>query len=234
MEGGLMKKMLARFIPETYQKMLSNIKILCFGYGQWKSIKENTCIDNQNNTLPWYTYPAIEYLKQLDFSERSVFEFGSGNSSLFWAARVRQIISVEDNRDWYALIDQKKHDNQTIILRETKEKYVSSISEWNKKFDIIIVDGKYRFECAQAALPHLNGDGMIILDNSDWHPRTAALLRSNDLIEIDFNGFGCINGYTWTTSLFLTRNFDPKLLNKSHPCCSVGGIDEKGENETIC
>ena len=30
---------------------------------------------------------------------------------------------------------------------------------------------------------------MIILDNSDWHPKTAAMLLGSGVIQVDFTGF---------------------------------------------
>src|SRR5688572_10403591 len=47
--------------------------------------------------IPWYTYPAIEFIRQLDFSQSTVFEYGSGNSTMFWAASAARVISVEED-----------------------------------------------------------------------------------------------------------------------------------------
>lgn len=52
-----------------------------------RTIDEKVCVDRDGNPLPWYTYPAIEYLSQFDYGEKTIFEFGCGYSSLFWAER---------------------------------------------------------------------------------------------------------------------------------------------------
>lgn len=45
---------------------------------------------------------------------------------------------------------------------------------------------------------------MLILDNSDWYPSTIKYLQKNlNWVQIDFHGFGPINSYTWTTSIFV-------------------------------
>ena len=45
---------------------------------------------------------------------------------------------------------------------------------------------------------------MLILDNSDWYPNSVAFLQENlRWIQIDFHGFGPIDNYTWTTSIFV-------------------------------
>ena len=49
-----------------------------------RTIDEKVCVDRDGNPLPWYTYPAIEYLSQFDYGEKTIFEFGCGYSSLFW------------------------------------------------------------------------------------------------------------------------------------------------------
>lgn len=72
--------------------MKSNFCILASQYGQWRSARERMAVDTLGTAIPWYTYPAIEYLKSFDFKECDVFEFGSGNSSLYWSSRARSVI----------------------------------------------------------------------------------------------------------------------------------------------
>jgi hypothetical protein len=230
----MFKTIIKWLLPENYKRMIMNFKTLSTGYGQWESIKREMCIDAQKNPIPWYTYPAIEYLRQLDVSDKSVFEFGCGNSSLFWAQRAKEVISIEDNKIWYETIRKLKNDNQQVVLVEEKTDYISYISKLNRHFDIIIVDGQYRFDCANNALNYLKDKGMIILDNSDWYPNTSELLRNHGLIEIDFSGFGPINNYTWTTSLYLSRKFKIEPMNNIQPFPPIGGIRQYGEDERDC
>ena len=60
-----------------------------------RSIDEKVCLDKNDNPIPWYTYPAIEYLSQFDYTDKQIFEFGCGFSSLFWAKRAEKVISIE-------------------------------------------------------------------------------------------------------------------------------------------
>ena len=169
-------------------------------------------LDANNEPLPWFTYPAIEYLEQLDLSHKSIFEWGSGNSSLYFAKRCRSIISIESDKNWYEYVSQELLPNQKVIFTN-EVNFVDAIDKLNMKYDVIIIDSLLRYECALKAVHYLNRGGLIILDNSDWHPSTSTLLRKmNDLIEVDMHGFGPINDYSWTTSLYLTRefNFSPK------------------------
>lgn len=218
-----MKSFLRKFYPLSIINSIKNFKILSFDFAHLKSIRGG-CVDKNGDSIPWYTYPAIEYIKQLDFSDKTVFEFGSGNSTLFWAKRCLSAISIEDNSEWFDKMKPILSKNVDYRFFPEKSEYVKSISECPGEFDIIIIDGNHRYECAIEALKKLKDDGIIILDNSDWHQKTAELLRNADLIEVDMSGFGPINGYTWTTSFFLSRTVKLKPLNKKQPIGGIGAI----------
>lgn len=206
-------------------KQLSIYKILSYKYGHLKSCHNKLCIDKNGNPIPWYTYPAIEYLKQLDMSDKIVYEYGLGYSTLFWGAIAKEVYSVEDNKGWFDHISQKINTNTKIKLANDKDSYSKSINEYDSNFDIIIIDGKHRLDCALESLSKLNEGGLIILDNSDRKEciEITELLRKNDFIQVDFHGFGPINGYTWTTSLFFHRKFNFKPLDIQPKSC-MGSI----------
>jgi hypothetical protein len=72
------------------------------GYGH--SVHFHESIDAEGNPIPWITYPAMDYLRGLDFRRQRLFEFGAGHSTLFWAQRFREVTSVEHDGDWHAKI----------------------------------------------------------------------------------------------------------------------------------
>lgn len=230
-------KTIKGLLPLRYRKMFSAFRILRKEYAQYNSMKEMECIDKGKNAIPWYTYPAIEYLDNLDLSSARVFEFGSGNSSLFWSKKAQEVISIEHNVDWHRKVSASRGENQTILLSSDDEGYERTIEEDGRKFDVIIIDGIRRPQCARRIGPFLNDSNrgaMVILDNSDWYPDTAKYLRESlHLIQVDFHGFGPINGYTWTTSVFLTRDFDIKPINGIQPHFSLGAVRQSGENAQI-
>jgi len=102
--------------------------------------------------------------------------------------------------------------------------YVEEITKAETFFDIIVIDGNHRFSCAKKAIQKLSEGGMIVLDNSDWYPKTSEFLRNQDLIEIDFHGLAPINNYTWTTSIFLKRNYSFSPLTDRQPMTPIGGL----------
>lgn len=197
-----------------------------------KTLDDKACVDKQGNPIPWYTYPAIEYLSQFDFSDKNVFEFGCGNSSRFWARRTAKVISVEDNAEWLGKW-QKEFTEQNIEIRyrEEGEGYYNAILEdKDELYDLIVIDGKKRAECAEVALQKLAKGGIVILDDSDRintskeYVESVETLKKGNFIQVDFYGFCPMTTYPKTTTVFLSR--DVQLVSKFEvqPIAGIGNI----------
>lgn len=219
-----LEKLLRRLVPGRVRMAAKACWNLERRYGHWRTAATGESVDADGSPLPWYTYPAIEYLRQFDVSNWDVFEFGSGNSTLFWAGRCRQVTAVEDDPEWHRALLAKIPPNVTYLFETDVGRYPDAVTRPGRSFDCIIIDGSFRKECAQAALEKLKRGGLMILDNSDWFPNTAALLRNAGLLQVDFHGFGPINGYSWTTSLFLSRDFNPGLSEGRQPLPSRAAV----------
>jgi len=218
---------------------ITNFKILAIDYAQFKTIRKWSCEDKSGNLVPWYTYPTIEFLQHIDFSNCQILEFGSGNSTLFWLERAKKIVSIEHNKEYYKkykeTIDRKcRHGNYTYLLFEEKEEYTTAINLFNEIFDVIIIDGIGRGACAKQVVDYINryGGRILIFDNSDWYPKTIDFLRQKlNWIEVDFHGFGPINGYAWTTTIFFSRESHLKY-NKN--LSSIGCLEQhRNEDDFI-
>ena len=203
-----------------------------------RSIDEKICLDKDGNPIPWYTYPAIEYLSQFDYSDKQILEFGCGFSSLFWAKRAKKVTSIEDNLNWF---DKWKKEfdepNLDIRWRDEGEIYEQAAFEDNIKYDVIIVDGKRGFQCAEAAVKALNKGGMIILDDSDRintsqeYVKAVEILKNANLLQVDFYGFCPMNNYTKTTSVFFSRDFNFESLYKVQPINGWGNLWSKSRKD---
>ena len=53
---------------------------------------------------PWLTFRTIKWINAYLKNEMRVFEYGSGSSTLFFAERVKKLISIEHDVDWYRLL----------------------------------------------------------------------------------------------------------------------------------
>ncbi len=223
-------KRLARRLSPSLCALLDNFATLAFNHGQWRSMKCRMVVDSNGIAVPWYTYPAIEYLNSFDFKCCDVFEFGSGNSSAYWARRARSVVSVEDDPTWFERTNETLGPNQTLLSRPDEKGYVMSLAEQGRLFDIIVVDGSWRTPCTQQAIDFLAAGGMVLLDNSDRNleKECCSLLRAAGFIQIDFSGFGPINGYCWTTSIFL-KNGLLQQRNFAGPS-PVGGLPQLQES----
>jgi hypothetical protein len=208
-------------------------RILWQRHGYLRSAFSQRCVNADAAPVPWFTYPAIEYLQQLDLRDRTVFEYGSGHSTLFWAGRSRQVVAVEHDAAWSAFVSRQLPGNCQLMLEPDYERYVRAIERSPELFDVISVDGlvqrRGRAKCALLAVRHLKPGGMIVLDNANYLPATSALLREAGLIQVDLSGLGPCNPYAWTTSVFLTRTFDIQPLAGRQPQPPIGSLDQEWE-----
>lgn len=51
--------------------------------------------------LPRMVFPAIHFMETLLTKDSTVFEYGAGGSSMFFASRVKELVSVEHDAGWF-------------------------------------------------------------------------------------------------------------------------------------
>lgn len=67
--------------------------------GWLRSVAQREIVD-LDGPVPWFTYPASRFLARIVRQDWKVFEYGAGASSVWWAARVDEVASVEHNVEW--------------------------------------------------------------------------------------------------------------------------------------
>jgi len=137
--------------------------------GWLRSFREGRCVDAHGEPVPWLTYPAIDFLAARVRPEWSVFEYGAGASTHWWAKRVREVVSVEHDRAWYERARRGLPASVTLTHVELVRggDYAWSASRDPGRFHVVVIDGRDRVNCASAALVGLRPDGVIVWDNSD-------------------------------------------------------------------
>ena len=136
--------------------------------GWMRSFTTKKSVDKNGNPIPWYTYPAVDFLIEKLNKNLIVFESGCGGSTRWLAERVGKIIAVEDHKDWKEFVEKDMPSNVQILFQaiDNQYSYSKKIAETNQNFDIIIVDGKERNNCVNHCLNNLSEQGVIILDDS--------------------------------------------------------------------
>jgi len=136
--------------------------------------------------IPWFSYAAIDFLEDYVQPSMSVFEYGSGGSTIFFAKRAKRVISVEDNPKWFEWVSRRveQHGLGNVSLRlcefNFKEPsgfehsaYLHAIPD--EKLDIIVIDGseewtQVRQICFEKAEGRVTEGGIIIVDDSWRYP----------------------------------------------------------------
>lgn len=98
--------------------------------------------------LPWISFSAIRFLKKIVRPDMRVFEYGSGGSTLFWAHRVKEIVSVEHDKPWFDKLQQEiarqRIGNVTYILAEASPDADFSRKDFIAPRDYISGDVNYK------------------------------------------------------------------------------------------
>jgi predicted O-methyltransferase YrrM len=128
---------------------------------------------------PWLTPAAVRFLDLWLRPSDEVFEWGAGRSTLWLARRVHSITSLETNVEWFArlrsILERERLSNVDLKFfspvpdRDDAGAYVSSLAEAHGPFDLIIVDGLYRDQCALSATGQIKPGGLLLVDNINWY-----------------------------------------------------------------
>ena len=193
------KKILPSFIYNSFVKSASAfLTPIHFSSrsGHFKSSWKKQPITKNGAPIPWYTYPMIDFLKNRNFQNKTVLEWGGGNSSQWWAKRALHVVTLEHDQEWFKIIaDQNQFTNLSIHPFDTRN-YENSIQEVHtkisainiNKFDIIIIDGMDRPKLVQPSIQLLKEDGIIIIDDSERY-NFNGIFEANGFYRIDFFGY---------------------------------------------
>ena len=158
---------------------------------------------------PWFTWSFIDFLKPRLHYNLDILEYGSGSSTLWFSQLCQAVCAVESDVKYFRNIYDKCLPNVKILLRSQYfESYQNCSFDGFDKFDIIIIDGKRRLECAQVSLSRLKENGVIILDDSHrchYQPIRETLAQAG-FSELSFSGIKRNVPFITSTSLFYRKN----------------------------
>ena len=168
-------------------------------------------VDQAGNPTPLATYAYLSFIVPRLTKQMSLLEYGSGHSTLFYSKLVKELYAIEHNETWYQMIRAKLPQHAQIfkVELEYNGEYCRYPSHWDKKFDLIIVDGRDRVNCVYHAINYLTPQGVIILDDScreNYQPAFDFLL-AHGFRKLDFWGIRqTVLNSTCTTIFYRDQN----------------------------
>jgi predicted O-methyltransferase YrrM len=131
---------------------------------------------------PWLTPDAIRLLESLLRPADRGAEFGSGRSTLWFAARVAALTSVEHDEQWDDTVSARLNERRLanvdyILARPDQPVELGGQSAYARvalgfpdaSLDFALIDGHYRDYSAKFMLPKIKPGGMLIIDNVNWY-----------------------------------------------------------------
>jgi len=178
--------------------------------GWISSYKTQTPVNINIQPIPWVTYSFISYIENRLNKSMNIFEYGSGNSTLYYAEKVNHIISVEHDKNWFEKLLGNIPENVQLIHCELQYggDYCKTIVSTDSKYSIIIVDGRDRVNCILNSTLSLSHDGVLILDDSEREEYQNGVIHLKQLgyKELDFWGIAPGIFYNKCTSIFYRDN----------------------------
>lgn len=195
-------------------KLIKGLLSLAFkGYfvqtGWINSYVKKESLDPNGNPIPWLTYSILDFIDGRLNKNITIFEYGAGNSTLFYAKHVKEVIAVEHDKTWYERIKNQMPRNVTIKnIDLDSDDYVNAIKLEDQRFDVVIVDGRKRVACCKSAIERLSETGVLILDDSErtqYQPAVDFMLQQG-FKHIPFSGIAIGAIHRKVTSLFYKEN----------------------------
>lgn len=178
--------------------------------GWTESAIQRKPVNKDGDPIPWISLPALELLDNCDLTNLSIFEYGSGNSTIWFSSRTQSVTSVEHDQEWYKYLKKKyKFPNTKILLikLEYGKDYSKAINEYNN-IDIVLIDGRDRVNCAYNAVNSMSPKGIVIFDDTqrEQYRLGCDFLKNMGFKELKLVGMNVGRPMKKTTSIFYKPN----------------------------
>lgn len=173
--------------------------------GWFRSYHSKHSVDKHGKPIPWCTYPFIHFIEPRLHMQMDVFEFGCGNSTIWYASRVHSIKAVEHDEAWVKLVQPRLPNNASVVYRDLETgSYTEEVKQKGAKYHIVIVDGRHRNKSALNAVDCLTSDGVIVWDNSNLahYQSGVSALKLLGFKRLDFWGISPVTAHLNCTTIF--------------------------------
>jgi hypothetical protein len=226
-------KPLKKILPKWIVNPLRSLGTALFGpilfarrTGYYRSAFKRQAVQKDRQPLPWYTYPAIDFLKFRDYQNKKILEFGGGQSTLWWAGKAGQVVTLEGDPNWFREIKNKMPSNVDLyfVSMETKDININQVREVleslpHSSYDVIVIDGLYRVHLIKTALEYLDPDGIIVCDNAESYDFNSGF-EGSGLRRIDF--FGNCPGVILPHATSIYFNPSSFVFDTQYPIPDIG------------
>ena len=147
-------------------------------------------VDGVGNPIPWMAYPAVDFMASINWSDASVAEVGSGNSTRWWAERAGQVVAFELHGGWAQEVRERTARYDHVALPPVSSDDEIADALMGGTWDVIVVDGFDRPRHVRIALDRVRPDGLVIVDNSNEAILAPVLREASGLgwLRVDFVG----------------------------------------------
>ncbi|VUD52254.1 hypothetical protein TDB9533_01593 [Thalassocella blandensis] len=152
----------------AYHRLIRNPDSYLYLSGWMDSLHKGKPMDHAGNLIPWLNFGFVNFLNDRLQKDLTLFEFGSGFSTHYYAARVLQVTSVEHEKCWYDHVNKDMPANVTLLYRALDKNgdYCQSIHHVKQSYDLVMVDGRDRVNCLKQSVNALTPRGVVLLDDS--------------------------------------------------------------------
>lgn len=125
-----------------------------------------------------------------------IFEYGSGYSTLYFAKFLRRkkrkfmMYSVDSSIDWHERVKkliERNHLSECVktFYEGNEQEYAVYVKRFSRKFDFILVDGRFRRRCLEVASQYLTDGGVAFLHDAErpYYHEPLALFKEAAFFE---------------------------------------------------
>lgn len=191
--------------------------------GHFRSSLSRKSVSKRGSPIPWYTYPCIDALSNSSFANKTILEFGAGQSTLWWSSVASKVVAFEADPNWMRYIAGQIGKNTAVYFIDVDEKEAqrSRVLEivGDERFDVIVIDGLNRFALIEPSIMLLREHGAIICDNSEGYGFFEGF-RNAGFSRVDFYGHAPGVVLPHATSIYFKNSCF--IFDNSSPTADIG------------
>ena len=158
-------------------------------------------INDKGEAVPLLTNSFIHWFETINWSDFTLLELGSGNSTLYFSRHFKFVSSFENNEDWYQKLRPQLPENVNYT-------YANSIRAALKNkdldnYDAILIDAGENRAKISRIISETGYSGLIFFDNSEWYKHGIGILSKAGFAEVPFFGIKPVQDWVSCTSVLV-------------------------------